>query len=303
FYALDAATGVRLWEFKTGSWVESSPAVVNGTVYFGSNDGRLYALDALTGKKRWEFKIKYSIKSSPAIANGIVYFGSNDYKIYAVDAVKGTKRWDFETNSYVTSSPVVANGLVFIGSLDGFFYVLNARNGKRHLKFKAYNSVVSSPSVIDDIVYFNNTSGSLYAIDSKARNWPMEHKLTPYWKTLYLYQALPRPPPPSGYLWSLRLGSSAISSPAVKDGLLYLGSGNKLSAIDTQTHEVRWAFNARGRIYSSSALGHLSHERQDHFIPCHSKRDGFRGLPRRKPVCGSIKDSRPSKIPAKNVYQ
>jgi len=34
------------WSFETGDWVESSPAVVEGTVYVGSNGGNVYALSA-----------------------------------------------------------------------------------------------------------------------------------------------------------------------------------------------------------------------------------------------------------------
>ncbi len=35
-FALDAATGDILWQFMAGSSVNSGPAVVNGTVYWGS---------------------------------------------------------------------------------------------------------------------------------------------------------------------------------------------------------------------------------------------------------------------------
>jgi hypothetical protein len=35
-YALNAATGARLWTFATGDVVDSSPAVANGVVYIGS---------------------------------------------------------------------------------------------------------------------------------------------------------------------------------------------------------------------------------------------------------------------------
>ena len=35
-YALNATTGVKLWNYTTGSEVYSSPAVVNGVVYVGS---------------------------------------------------------------------------------------------------------------------------------------------------------------------------------------------------------------------------------------------------------------------------
>jgi outer membrane protein assembly factor BamB len=44
-YALDAATGAKLWSFPTGSDVRSSPAVANGMLYVGSGymNGNLYA--------------------------------------------------------------------------------------------------------------------------------------------------------------------------------------------------------------------------------------------------------------------
>jgi len=37
--------GIKLWEFKTGNYVRSSPAIgSDGTVYIGSMDNKLYAL-------------------------------------------------------------------------------------------------------------------------------------------------------------------------------------------------------------------------------------------------------------------
>ena len=38
-----------MWNFTTGGYVISGPAVFNGNVYFGSYDHNVYALDALTG--------------------------------------------------------------------------------------------------------------------------------------------------------------------------------------------------------------------------------------------------------------
>jgi len=52
-YALDARTGRVLWNYSTGGYVESSPAVANGVVYVGSDDDNVYALDAATGVKLW----------------------------------------------------------------------------------------------------------------------------------------------------------------------------------------------------------------------------------------------------------
>jgi outer membrane protein assembly factor BamB len=42
-YALNARTGAKLWSYATGKPVQSSPAVANGVVYVGSEDGKIYA--------------------------------------------------------------------------------------------------------------------------------------------------------------------------------------------------------------------------------------------------------------------
>jgi len=40
-----ATAGLKLWEFTTGHWVYSSPAIgSDGTVYVGSKDKKLYAI-------------------------------------------------------------------------------------------------------------------------------------------------------------------------------------------------------------------------------------------------------------------
>ncbi|MEO8973211.1 MAG: PQQ-binding-like beta-propeller repeat protein [Ktedonobacteraceae bacterium] len=45
-FALNAGTGGLIWSYLTGNYVDSSPTVVNGLLYIGSNDGYLYELTA-----------------------------------------------------------------------------------------------------------------------------------------------------------------------------------------------------------------------------------------------------------------
>jgi outer membrane protein assembly factor BamB len=71
-YALNAATGAKLWTYLTGGAVWSSPAVANGVVYVGSNDDHVYALDATTGAKLWSYPDNVLL-SSPTVANGVFY--------------------------------------------------------------------------------------------------------------------------------------------------------------------------------------------------------------------------------------
>ena len=72
--------GRILWYYRTGA-VETSPLLVNNTLYFGTWDGRLYALDVRRPKRprlRWRFTADSEIDSSPAYASGRIFFGTNE---------------------------------------------------------------------------------------------------------------------------------------------------------------------------------------------------------------------------------
>jgi outer membrane protein assembly factor BamB len=72
-----------LWSVATGGPVKSSPAVANGVVYAGSDDGKLYAVDAhgcgaATCAPLWTSAAGAPVRSSPAVAVGSVYVGRDD---------------------------------------------------------------------------------------------------------------------------------------------------------------------------------------------------------------------------------
>ncbi len=267
-YALDVASGSVLWKFPTGSWVESSVAVVDNVVYVGSNDGRLYALTADSGKMIWEHSSKFVIRSSPAVANGLVYFGSNDYCIHALKTESGKQAWKVNANADIQSSPVVYEGILYVGTGSEYFFAVDALHGKVRNEFNAFKSVSSSPVVKDGVVYFCNSEGTLYAVEGKARNWFMENRIRPMWAALYIYGGAPRPPPASGYLWSLKLGEFSSSSPAIEGNNLYIGVENKMVSVDLENYGKRWETEvggtistmpvaAGGLVYATGENGHL----------------------------------------------
>jgi hypothetical protein len=126
-YALNGATGAKKWEFETGSFVQSSPAIgPDGTVYVGSFGNKVYALNGSTGDKKWEFLTGEGVSSSPAIgSDGTVYVGSWDGKVYALNGATGAKKWEFQTEGGVSSSPAIgSDSTVYVGSDDGNLYAL-----------------------------------------------------------------------------------------------------------------------------------------------------------------------------------
>jgi len=55
-YALDVASGRRIWRFVADGRVDSSPTIYKGLAIFGSADGCIYALSATNGKLAWKFR-------------------------------------------------------------------------------------------------------------------------------------------------------------------------------------------------------------------------------------------------------
>src|SRR5947207_13342520 len=155
---------------STAAYINSSPAVVDGIVYIGSNDKAMYAFDAKTGKILWAHNANDGVGSSPAVANGIVYVGSDDNNLYAFNARTGATVWIYTTGGPVWSSPVVANGVVYVGSNDNVLYALNAVTGRVLWTHTTDNFVSSSPAVVNGVVYVGSEDDKLYAFDASNGN-------------------------------------------------------------------------------------------------------------------------------------
>ena len=82
---MNAATGNKLWNYSPSNLpVASSPAVVGGVVFIGSEDDNVYALNANTGAKLWNYTTDYMVDSSPAVVDGVVYVGTDAGSVYAL---------------------------------------------------------------------------------------------------------------------------------------------------------------------------------------------------------------------------
>lgn len=140
-YVLNAATGEKLWSFKsqfTEYAIFSSAAIgPDGTIYIGPKDGFLYALResrgllGTRGKAVWKYKIGTTIETSPALApDGTVYLGADNGKVYAIAAPAsgdtGRLLWEFQTKGTLISSPMIGpDGSLYIGSMDGTVYAFH----------------------------------------------------------------------------------------------------------------------------------------------------------------------------------
>src|SRR3974390_36662 len=165
------------WRFQTDGRIRSSAALVNGVVYFGSDDGYLYAVKASDGTLVWKLKTGGAVSSSPAVEKGLVYFMSRDGVFRAVETKSGNLKWTFPTGpelpfqggwDWFLSSPVLSEESVVFGAGDGFVYALDSLSGNKRWTFKTAGRVRATPAIANGTVYAGSMDGTLYALDLKS---------------------------------------------------------------------------------------------------------------------------------------
>ncbi|MBL8534141.1 MAG: PQQ-dependent dehydrogenase, methanol/ethanol family [Betaproteobacteria bacterium] len=128
-----------LWAHSMGTLEsqESTPVVVDGTMYVTSSTGPRYvfALDAKTGARKWTYQPEMPAdymstvccgldNRGVAVANGKVFYGRLDAKLEALDAKTGKRLWtvtvaDYKRGHAITSAPLIVKDLVITGIAGG----------------------------------------------------------------------------------------------------------------------------------------------------------------------------------------
>lgn len=177
----------------------------DGTVYVGTENGKLVAVDA-GGVVAWTLDLKGGVmRSTPAIAaDGSLVLGAG-LNVYGVSP-GGEVTWTFPTGGVVEASPSIReDGTIVIASWDYSLYALTP-DGKKVWAYATGNVIPSSPAIAPD--------GTIY--------------VGSYDKLLHAVAADGSP------VWTAPLGDYVGSTPAIAaDGTVYIGSYDKsLYAID-----------------------------------------------------------------------
>jgi len=109
---------------------EAAPIVVDGVMYVSGFDGYVWALDAATGKMLWQYRHAVpldvplccgNVNRGVAVMNGKVYYASPNANLVALDATTGRTVWakvfaDVRAGESATMAPLVVKNLVIVGS-------------------------------------------------------------------------------------------------------------------------------------------------------------------------------------------
>lgn len=213
-----------------------------------NNQGSSTSVAPERGRVKWDFDSqKLEIDSSAAVGWGKVFItGTNGF--HALDQETGEVIWSKLTIKGM-SSPALYDGKVLVGAANGRVYCLDAENGNVVWKTMVQpnpwrQSITSSPKVWNHQVFigtFNEMGGNASVVSLDIET--------------------------GSIIWEYETASVYASSPAIQDGVLYVGiagtaidygmsfdAPHGLLALSATNGSFLWMFDTDERVMSSPAV-------------------------------------------------
>lgn len=273
----DPPAPAALWRYPLGAGTWAPPVADDGVVYVGGGDGRFHAVRATDGAPLWVWAGTIPVDGRAALDATSVYFLDTQTNLVALDRRTGAFRWrqplhneflaggsvpDNPTFNHRAASPLVHDGVLYIGSSDGGLYAVQPATGAVLWRHAARAPVFSGVGLQDDhTLMFGTMDGSVVLLDRRTQAETLRVRTgggvvtTPViaggrlvaGSRDYLLHAFD---PADGHpVWKFSYWFSWIeSTPALRDGLLYVGGSDfaRVSAIDPATGRARWSTVVHG---------------------------------------------------------
>jgi outer membrane protein assembly factor BamB len=242
------------WTHRFAAKINGGLALVNGTLYVESFDGRVSALDARTGTLRWSTQAGGVVMTTPIVADGVVVVGTGTSAeliesaervvwgrpqgdtVTGLDATSGGVLWMHRTIGEDMPSPALThvngmNAIVFANG-DDHVYALDLRSGHTIWRRDVAGIASMSSAAADRGVVFVIVGGTAYSRSGDS--------------------LLAIEPKNGKFLWRAPYGN-ADCSPTVAYGRVFVeGSGsesglppnrnafNDVAAIDEGSGKLHW---------------------------------------------------------------
>ncbi len=227
-YALSAADGKLLWRFAPAgkSQVLGSPIVLENTVYFTCQNGRMYAVDGTTGEfaggayslpnRPAGIDIGGDLGAEPSIYNGELFYVTSSQDLHARNIVSGVNRWTVHLSNDISVAKPVFYGDGFYLSLGSTFSSWKTNGQVRWSISLPTDAAV--PPVVDEngTAYIVLGDRSVYSINSHGKGT---------WRK------------------AAHIPNRALAQPVVTNNLLIVTTAlGGITAFDTATGELKWNY-------------------------------------------------------------
>lgn len=221
--------------------LKSTPAVVDGVVYVGTNSkinsfphyinppedyiletwNNYYAFNASNGDLIWNHRDNSSwfISSECGAVDGIAYF-SGSTAIVALNASNGELVWNY-TAEGGDSSPFFSNGVVYLittnDSSGKTLHAFNATTGNEIWNYPHLFGATGEPTIVNGVLYFGigAVSDDLSAFNASTGE----------------------------QIWTFTAEDIVLSTPAVSQGVVYFTADKNIYAVNASTGDKLWNYS------------------------------------------------------------
>ncbi len=204
--------GLEIESGETIGPVLGAPAVADGHVYVGSRGGAVHALEAASGGHVWTAPTNGDPVGGLTAVDGRVYVADDAGMLVAMDGESGQSWFTYRIRESFTASPTVLEDTLFVAASDGYLHVTDTEFGNRKLRGYLFSKkglsldgvAHTSPVVVGDVGLIVDSTPAIYAFDAADPD----------------------------FTWHLPLEDTAVGTPAVAPGRLFLAGGDgNLSAL------------------------------------------------------------------------
>lgn len=158
------------WDFH-----RSSPAVYEGRVFIGSDNGVIYVVNTENGsiEDKIQTKHKHLIRSTPIVVENMLYFGDWEGIMYAYSLVRKEFHWEFDSRkeksfeywkNSILETPLYHKGNLYFAGRSAALYCVDAKNGKLKWIQRSPTDqwMLGSPVIEGEALYLGSSDQHLY---------------------------------------------------------------------------------------------------------------------------------------------
>jgi outer membrane protein assembly factor BamB len=166
--AVDTFNGSLLWTgtIPTNAPLVGAPALANGVVFVGGDDGNLYRFGIQTGNLIGTVALD-GVPTSPTLTASTVYVGTDNGTVYAIDQASGNELWASSVGAAIHQPPTVDSaGTLFVGDDAGHISELNPATGALITQLTTGGAAVTvAPSASGSFVLVGSADGDVRAFN------------------------------------------------------------------------------------------------------------------------------------------
>lgn len=169
-HAVDIKSGEEVDSVEIDGPTGSTPAAMNGKLFFGTEEGSFYCLSANPLAIEWQVRddrSRQGVRAAAAVSEKAILYSSQGKFLFAISPKTGDSLWAVPTRSRIDGAAAIAGSTAYLGTSRGRLLGIDLQSGEETWSFEAGGRFIAAPSVSQRRLVIGNEDGVLYCFGEK----------------------------------------------------------------------------------------------------------------------------------------